>query len=176
VGAALLRAEEGRRLNVRAIGTPDVGPGLRQGLEALEHSAVAVRGLFRAVHDAAHEPGGLEDEVAGDVLAGLAQTLRDLAQALSAFGELVRVEAEAGRGALVEIARTEQALEELREARARLGDLLTVDTDPAVTELHASALTTVRRVLAELDLQDRVRRQLRLRRQPRARPGLRRAR
>ena len=43
VGAALLHAEQGRRLNVRAVGTPDVGPGLRQGLEALEHSAVAIR-------------------------------------------------------------------------------------------------------------------------------------
>ena len=47
VGAALLHAEQGRRLNVRAVGTPDVGPGLRQGLEALEHSAVAIRGMFR---------------------------------------------------------------------------------------------------------------------------------
>ena len=41
VGAALLHAEQGRRFNVRAVGTPNVGPGLRQGLEALEHSAVA---------------------------------------------------------------------------------------------------------------------------------------
>ena len=35
VGAALLRAEEGRRLNLRAAGTPHVEPGLRQGMEAL---------------------------------------------------------------------------------------------------------------------------------------------
>src|SRR5690349_18503108 len=47
VGSALLHAEQGRRLNVRAVGSPDVGPGLRQGLEALEHSAVAVRSMFR---------------------------------------------------------------------------------------------------------------------------------
>src|SRR5680860_798458 len=43
VGAALLRAEEGRRLNLRAVRTPHVEPGLRQGMEALEHSSVAVR-------------------------------------------------------------------------------------------------------------------------------------
>ena len=53
VGAALLKAEEGRRLNVRAVRTPHVEPGLRQGLEALEHSAVAIRGLMRSLADAA---------------------------------------------------------------------------------------------------------------------------
>ena len=59
VGAALLHAEQGRRLNVRAVGTPDVGPGLRQGLEALEHSAVAIRGMFRALvgRDVRRRPG-----------------------------------------------------------------------------------------------------------------------
>ena len=51
VGSALCHAEQGRRLNVRAVGTPDMGPGLRQGFEALEHSALAVRSMFRAVVD-----------------------------------------------------------------------------------------------------------------------------
>src|SRR3954465_1057687 len=55
VGAALLRAEEGRRLNVRAVRTPHVEPGLRQGMEALEHSAVAVRSLTRSVLDFAED-------------------------------------------------------------------------------------------------------------------------
>ena len=58
IGAVLVQAEEGRRLNVRALGTADVGPGLRQGLEALEHSAVAIRGMFRGVLDATREAGG----------------------------------------------------------------------------------------------------------------------
>jgi hypothetical protein len=43
VGAVLLHAEQGRRLNVRAVGTADLGPGLRHGLESLEHTALAVR-------------------------------------------------------------------------------------------------------------------------------------
>ena len=174
VGAALLRAEQGRRLNVRAIGTPDVGPSLRQGLEALEHSAVAVRGLFRSLDDAAREPDWQRDDAADDVRRGLAQVLREAAGALAAFGALVQVETDPERtGALVELARVEYGLEELREARARLSDLLTVATDPVVTELHAAVLTTVRRLLAELDLQGRVRRQLRLQRA--ARPVLPRA-
>src|SRR4051812_27014495 len=54
-GSALAQAEEGRRLNVRAVRTPDLGPGLRQGLEALEHCAVAIRSMFRALVDAAPE-------------------------------------------------------------------------------------------------------------------------
>ena len=43
IGAALRRAEQGRRLNVRAVGTPQVEPGLRQGLEALEGGLVGYR-------------------------------------------------------------------------------------------------------------------------------------
>ena len=62
IGAALLHAEQGRRLNVRAVGTPNVGPGLRQGLEALEHSAVAIRAMFRAVLDATHDPAWYDDD------------------------------------------------------------------------------------------------------------------
>jgi hypothetical protein len=62
VGAALEHAEQGRRLNVRAVGTPDVNPGLRQGLEALEHAAVAIRGMFRAIVDAASDATWLDDE------------------------------------------------------------------------------------------------------------------
>src|SRR3990170_1591697 len=77
-GSALLYAEQGRRLNVRAVGTPDLGPGLRQGLEALEHSAVAIRSMFRALVDATSEPTWPDLEGTDDLL-GLAQTLRELA-------------------------------------------------------------------------------------------------
>jgi len=35
--------------------TPHVEPGLRQGMEALEHSAVAIRGLMRSVRDCADD-------------------------------------------------------------------------------------------------------------------------
>ena len=61
VGAALLRAEEGRRLNLRAVRTPHVEPGLRQGMEALEHTAVAVRSLMRSVLDCADDTWLTED-------------------------------------------------------------------------------------------------------------------
>lgn len=52
VDRALANAEESRRLNVRALGTPETGTSLRGGLDALEHCSVAVRSLFRSIYDA----------------------------------------------------------------------------------------------------------------------------
>jgi uncharacterized membrane protein YccC len=168
VGAALLRAEQSRTLNVRALGTPNAGPGLRQGLEALEHSAVAVRGMFRAVHDATYDPAWPDDEVGAAVLENLESVLRDLGAATSAFGELVRAEAAPVPGDVsAQRERVEDALEELREARARLSDLLLMDTPSVVFELHAGLLTAVKRLLTELDLGERTRRTSRLQRPPR---------
>lgn len=160
VGAALLQAEQGRRLNVRALGTPDAGPGLRQGLESLEHSAVALRSMFRTVHDATRDPTWPEDEVGAAVIAGLAQLFCDLAAGVAAFGELVRTEASPEQtGSAAQVGQVQEALEGLHEARARLSDLLLVDTAPVLFELHVSLLATVKRLLSELDLGERMRRQ-----------------
>src|ERR1700754_2781293 len=51
VDRALTHAEESRRLNVRAIGTPESARSLRGGLEALEFCSIAVRSLFRSIDD-----------------------------------------------------------------------------------------------------------------------------
>jgi hypothetical protein len=61
-----------------------------------------------------------------------------------------------------------EALEGLREARARLNELLLVDTAPVLFELHFSVLSVVKRLLVELNLDERIRRQLRLQRSLRA--------
>jgi hypothetical protein len=170
VGAALLRAEQGRRFNVRAVGTPNVGPGLRQGLEALEHSAIAIRSMLRAVVDATQEATWLEDDSAPDVLEGLAQTFRELAACIDVFGQVVRDEAvPAARRSPADVQALGEALEGLREARARLDDMLTADTTPELLELHAAVLSAVKRLLRELDLDERIRRQFRLLPQHRAR-------
>jgi ABC-type transporter Mla subunit MlaD len=163
VGAALLQAEQGRRLNVRAVATPDLGPGLRQGLEALEHSAVAIRVMFRALVDATHDARWLDDDGAADVLLGLAQTFRELAAGVDAFGQLVRDEADPSkRLTTADVQALREALEGMHEARARLDELLLASTDPDLLELHAAMLSTVKRLLREMDLDERVRRQLRL--------------
>ena len=169
-GSALAHAEEGRRLNVRAVRTPDLGPGLRQGLEALEHCAVAIRSMFRALVDATSEQGLTPDGVVTDLLLGLAQTFHEVAAGIDAFGQLVRNDASPAAQLSTEDAlELQTALEGLQEARARLEDLLTVELTPELRELNAVALSTVRRLLREMDLEQRVRRQLQLGRPARPR-------
>jgi hypothetical protein len=163
VGATLLRAEQGRKLNVRAVGRPDAGPGLRQGLEAVEHSAVAIRSMFRAVHDATYDESWPADDVGEAVLLGLEQVLRELAAGLAAFGDLVRAEAQPQlRDVVPETRRVRAALEGLHDAQSRLDDLVTTRSPPVVSELHVSVRETVKRLLVEMDLDNRLRRQLRL--------------
>ena len=162
VGAALLKAEEGRRLNLRAVRTPHVEPGLRQGMEALEHSAVSIRGLMRSVRDCADDSWLAEDS-APAVLNDLAATCRELAAAFDAFGNLVRNEAdvqvELSRG---DIERLQEALDGMHRARTRLDTALTEERSPDVIELYSATRATVRRLQHELALDERVRRQLRL--------------
>jgi uncharacterized membrane protein YccC len=161
-GAALLKAEEGRRLNVRAVRTPHVEPGLRQGLEALEHSTVSIRGLMRSVSDAA-SGDWLDDDDAADVLKGLAWTFRQLAAGLDAFGELVRNEGNVQVDLQHEdIERLQEAQDGLDHARTRLDAALGDDLPPDVIELLSVTRQTVRRLQHELALDERVRRQLRL--------------
>jgi hypothetical protein len=176
VGAALLRAEEGRRLNVRAVRTPHVEPGLRQGLEALEHTAVSIRGLMRSVVEAS-DGDWLEGASAGGVLRDLAETFRTLAAGADAFGELVRHEGDVDVSlSRDDIARLQDAQDGMLRARARL-DAALDETHPAdVVELYAATRATVRRLQHELGLDERVRRQVRLlpESRPRARSGVRR--
>ena len=171
VGATLLQAEQGRRLNVRAVGTQDLGPGLRSGVESLEHSALAIRSMYRALADATAQGSWLEAEGADDVLLGLVQTFRELAAAVSAFGELVRLEAAPVRQLTqADFSALREAMEGLPEARSRLEDLVLTDVHPEVRELHTTVLSTVKRLQREFDLEQRVRRQLQLRRPSRPRP------
>ena len=91
VGAALLRAEESRRLNVRALAQPDSGPALRHGMESLEHASVTVRSMFRAIVDAARQRDAV-DGFGPDLSIAYASVLRDFAEPLRTFGRLVRTE------------------------------------------------------------------------------------
>jgi hypothetical protein len=165
VGITLLRAEESRRLNLRAVGTPDPGPGLRHGMEALEHSAVTVRSMFRSLLDASTGgswPGGDHGK---DLEGAIAVLLGEFAAALRAFGRLVRAEAQPGHGQTAQMAGLHEGLEGLREARARITDLILIDHDPVRSELNFALLATAKRLSRELDIEERIRRQ------PRPRPS-----
>ncbi len=159
VGSALLLAEESRRLNVRALGTPDLGPGLRHGLEALEHTAVAVRSMLRSLEDAGRARGSQPDDFTRDLeLVAVSLLLRELAEALRAFGALLHAEAQPHRD-LTESAQFRRGSEALNEARARLSELLMIDRrdDATFAEMNFALLATVERVSRELDLDGRIR-------------------
>jgi hypothetical protein len=168
----LLDVHESRRLNPRAVGTRDTTPDLRSGLDALEHSAVALRAVFRSIADrvdsAADDPDpdlSTGEFLDHDLRLAFATVLDDLARAIRAFGALVRAEVDAaGEPSTVELV---EALEAVGEARARLTDLLLVDPreSPALWQLHGALLAGVERVLAELDVEERTRRRERRRRE-----------
>jgi hypothetical protein len=172
VGATLLQAEQGRRLNVRAVGTQDLGPGLRHGLESLEHSAVAVRSMYRALVDGTASGTWTHEEGGADVLRLLAATFEDLARAVDAFGDVVRLEAaRAGQAETADFGALRAAVDGLAEARARMEDLVALGGEGDRQELLTTVLSTVKRLQRELDLEQRVRRQLQLRRPGRTWPS-----
>jgi uncharacterized membrane protein YccC len=163
--AVVANAEESRKLNVRALGTPEVGPVLRDGLEALEHAAVAIRNMFRSIADAVAQPAeGETAEYAADVRGAFALLLGDLGDAVRSFGRLVRAEVDQDPT----VAEVEHAtsLEALREARARVTELLLIGprNDPEFWTLNVYVLATVERVLRELDVEEHIRLQERRRR------------
>ena len=158
VGAALLRAEESRRLNVRALAQPDSGPALRHGMESLEHASVTVRSMFRAIVDAARQRDAF-DGFGPDLSIAYASVLRDFAEPLRTFGRLVRTEARP-RDASDNAGQLRDALDRILEARARLTDLVLADprADPALNTLTITLLATADRLLRELDEDELVRR------------------
>ena len=152
----IIAADQGRQLNLRALGTPRTSPSLRDGLDALEHSLVAVRSMFRSILDGMRDVVA-EDEYAQDVREAFALLLRDLADCFTGFGRMVR--AQVDDDAATEAGELAASLTALREARARVSELLLLGprADPVYWELNVSLLSTVERVLRELDVQEYVR-------------------
>jgi fusaric acid resistance family protein len=158
--------EESRHLNVRALGTPNTAHGLRIGFEALEHSLVAVRSLFRSIVDGVRAGSVAgddeesarqaqdEDDYTEDVREIFAVLLRDLANCFRSYGQMLQIDVE--YESWFKSGQVEQALTDLREARARTAEMLLLGAreDPEYWELNVALLATVERVLRELDIQD----------------------
>ena len=150
VDRALSHAEESRRLNVRALARPKATRSLRAGLESLEMCSVAVRSLFRTVHDWVR--GGMPDSAhATRARTAWAELLRDLAAVVRAFGALLRADVE-GTTAAEEQALS-LALDRLRLDRVRHAEVLEVDArdHPDLWELDGTVAALVDRMLLELD-------------------------
>jgi hypothetical protein len=181
VDRVLSEVRESRRLNPRAVGTVDPVPDLRGGLDALEHAAVALRAVFRSIAEGAsgsvslpeHEPPE-ESEEEQDRRHAVAALLQDLARAVSAFGVLVHAEADQQGGTHSDA--LAEALDAVRETRARITELLLInpsDDALALWQMRGSLLAGIERVVAELDLEELSRRRERHRKEAAAvvRPG-----
>jgi len=155
VDRALAEADESRRLNVRAIGTPKVERSLREGLEALEHSSVSLRTLFRSVLDGTHDQP--DAAYAEQVRLAAAALLSEMAAVVRTFGGLIRDEIEEP-GAPDE-AELSAALDALRHHRAQVEALLLDDPRSRVGlwDFNSVLLTVTDRMLAELDVVEHAR-------------------
>lgn len=164
--AAVHQVEEARKLNPRAIGTRNVEPVLRSGLDRLEGCVLAIRALFvillqelpdevRDEQRPPDRPGSpTYDEEARQAFAVV---LSDIADCLRGFGQLVRAEAEENQEEAERALAT--SLEILRETRAILTELLISrpGSDAGLWLLRGSILAAVDQVLIELDLERRAR-------------------
>ena len=149
---SLAQLEESRRLNLRALRHPQEG-GLRSNLDALEHSSVSMRTLFRAIHDATQRRTGVQDDpdYAENVRCSAAVLMADMATVFRAFGRCAMAASMARpRSEHAELA---SALETLRRRRDTLEDVLIGDprVRQGLWELNSALVTTVDRMLLELD-------------------------
>ena len=162
IDQALRQAATGRRLNARALVEPDTGGCLRAELDALEHTTVTVRSMFRSILDGVRDRPTVDPERGEDLRLVFAALLADVAASIEAFGELARHEGTA------DVEHTERALavalDRLREARDRADDLRMMDTGAAGAgwangwELSEPVREAVERVLRDLDVLGQARR------------------
>ena len=152
VDRALTHADESRRLNVRALSTPQPPRSLRGGLETLELCSVAVRSLFRSIDEWVRDgTPGSDTKYVVRARAAWVELFEDLAVVMRAFGALLRAETvgavTAEEGALAD------ALDRLRLDRLRHADVLAADPreHPDVWELNGALVALVDGVLLDLD-------------------------
>ncbi len=156
IDKALDLAENSRRLNPRALVVPDTNNTLRADLDALEHTNVAVRSMFRSIQDGVRDHPTPDPTRGADLRLIFAALLGDLAAAIQAFGDLARDEG-TDHIDVTEDALT-AALQTVREARDRIDDLNLID--PGIDngwELSEPVRQAVERILRDLDLEQRSR-------------------
>jgi uncharacterized membrane protein YccC len=153
VDRALTHADESRRLNVRALRVRPVGTGMRTGLDALEHTSVSLRTLFRAIDDATRERTGVTDDAgyADTIRRTTASLLDRMGNAVNEFGRLLT--AETPDEERVAEGRVAGSLAALRSGRERVQDLLLADprSRTGLWELNTTLLATVDRLMDELE-------------------------
>jgi uncharacterized membrane protein YgaE (UPF0421/DUF939 family) len=167
---ALTEADDSRRLNPRAAVSVNRIPVLREGLNALDRSLLAIRQVLLSLAEETPErsagsterPTLLSDGTEEELRAVFSVVLLDIADCVAAFGALIDAEAAGDEDQAED--RLAEALEILRETRARLTELTFLD--PSVSGstwlIRGSLLSGVERILHELDLEDHARERRRL--------------
>ena len=153
--SVLNQAQESRQLNVRALATPKADNAMRDGLDALEHTSVAVRSLFRGINDVVHYPDNI-NENDDEVYPQQARELTSIvmiatAAAIREFGELVNYKSLVTTSP--DTTRLNDRLDELDEIRHRARMEFRNDSldRPVVHEMNVFLVATVGRVMRELD-------------------------
>jgi hypothetical protein len=118
---ALGEAEDSLRLRPPALRSARTAVPLRNGLEALEHAALTIRGLARSIMDA-RLPQSDGAALAADAMDMLAEVLRQLAAAVRAYGGLVRADLPTDRAP--DGSELERHLAEARQHQDRLAPVL----------------------------------------------------
>ena len=131
IDKTLRQAAQSRRLNTRALVVPDTNDSLRAELDALEHTTVTVRSMFRSILDGVRDHPTVDPVRGEDLRLVFAALLDDVAASVEAFGELARDEG------TDHVEGTERrltdALARLREARDRADDLRMIDASGSRT-------------------------------------------
>jgi Aromatic acid exporter family member 1 len=159
--AAVKAAEEARRLNPRALAVAKVHQGLQAAIDRLDRCLAAERALLVVIgREAPSAEDSSERSSRTDLQRAFAVVLDDLADALLAFGDLVRAEYGSGKVERVDVALT-RALEIVRETRAVLTELVLLNVDARrqtdLWMLQGSVLAAVEHLLQQLDLEHRQR-------------------
>ena len=166
--AVVTQVKEGRRFNTRALTTSDVEPGLREGLDRLEATVLAIRALFTVIlvelppedangQEESDREARAQDAFDEDARLAFSVVLADIGDCLRAYGRLVHAEAGGAEDRAEEA--LAESLEILRETRAILTELLTSRPEGRLELwlLRGSVLAAVEQVLVQLDLERRAR-------------------
>jgi Aromatic acid exporter family member 1 len=155
VDRALGDAEDSIRLNPRATGLPHASVVLRTGLESLEHVWVNLRVLSRSIADSTRGPDDPAfGRAAQEHLAGM---LRELAEAMRAYGRMIRSEVAGDTGDVdSELRKSLGRAERHRDLLAE--ELLEMSTgDPAEWSLRGELLSHLDRLVNQLRVEHRTR-------------------
>ncbi len=154
--AAVQALEDSRRFNHRALTAAKVHPGLRSALDRLDGCLAAERALLVVIaNESPGQPAGSANPGGPELGHAIAVVLDDLSNGLRAFGDLVSAE----YGVAGKVYRADEAmarnLEAVRETRAVLAELMTLDVDPQdradVWMFQGSMLAAVDQILRQLD-------------------------